>query len=202
MVVLFVASLLLASCGENARSSQTGQRPGSDVLNPPQPNLAQNLAGLHIVPTASNLGVAEASSVEVRLENAVNLYGLHLSLQFDPRVLRVQDNDAAQDGVQIAPGVLPVPDFTVVNVADNEQGKIEYAVTQLNPRQPAQGDGVVAIIHFQTVGAGVSPLVFSYTKLAGPDGREIPVQVDDVTLKVSWSNSSQKTAGSIVQTSG
>jgi hypothetical protein len=61
---------------------------------------------------------------------------------------------------------------------------VEYAVTQLNPRQPAQGDGVVAVIHFQGVGSGISPLTLAYAKLSNPNGEEMPVQIVDATIRV------------------
>jgi hypothetical protein len=200
MLVLLVASLLLASCGGNTPPGQIGNVVETRTLDPSQPETTHDTAELHIVPTASKLDVAHAGSIQVRVENVADLYGLHFSLKFDPLVLRVQDYNTAQDGVQIVPGILPTPDFTVVNRVDNEQGTIEYAVTQLNPREPAHGDGVVAVIHFQSVGAGTSPLTFAYAKLASPDGREMPVRADNVTLEVSGRDSSQRTVGSFDQT--
>ena len=46
------------------------------------------------------------------------------------------------------------------------------------------GDGVVAVIHFQGVGSGVSPLTLAYAKLSNPDGEEMPVQIVDAMIKV------------------
>jgi hypothetical protein len=195
MVVLLVASLLLASCGGNPQPGRTGNAVETRTLDPSQPETTQDAAELRIVPTASKLDVAQASTIEVRVENVADLYGLHFSLTFNPLVLQVQDYNVVQEGVQIAPGILPTPDFTVVNMVDNEQGTIEYAVTQLNPREPAQGDGIVAVIHFHSVGAGASPLTFAYAKLASPDGREVPVRADNVTLEINEPDSSQKLGG-------
>jgi hypothetical protein len=144
----------------------------------------RKLADLRVVPVTSGIGVTESGKVEIRMNNAADLYGLHVALRFNPDLLTVQDINQEQEGVQIAPGVLPAPDFTVLNTADNDQGMVEYAVTQLNPRQPAQGDGVVAVIHFQGVGSGVSPLTLAYAKLSNPDGEEMPVQIVDATIQV------------------
>jgi hypothetical protein len=130
------------------------------------------------------LNVTETGAVEIHVNNADDLYGLHLALKFDPLLLRVQDLVPEKQGVQIAPGALPAPDFTVRNQVDNEQGMIEYAVTQLNPREPAHGDGVVAVIQFQGVDSGVSSLTLLYAKLSNPDGLEMPVQVVDATLRI------------------
>lgn len=198
-VVLCLVALLLASCGRGTQNHQAGDVLVPDASRAPGRVTSQDPVGLHIAPAAEKLSVAEAASVEIRLDHATDLYGLHLSLSFDPTKLVVQDSDPAQEGVQVTPGALPAPDFTVINKVDNEQGMVEYAVTQLNPREPAQGDGVVAVINFRGVGAGVSPLTFSYTKLAGPDGQEIPVEAASLTLEVSEPGPAARTGMGIVQ---
>lgn len=184
-IMLCFLALLLANCGAETQDQRTGGASAPSTPHLAPPNATQDRPGLRIVPTTDRLGVTEAGVVEIHVNNVANLYGLHLSLRFDPQLLRVQDINPNHEGIQIAPGVLPAPDFTVINTANNERGTIEYAVTQLSPREPARGDGVVAIIHFQGVNTGVSPLSFSYVKLAGPDGRGMPVQPVDTTLEVN-----------------
>jgi hypothetical protein len=198
-VVLCLVALLLASCGGGTQDHQAGDALVPEASLAPGRVTSQNPVELRISPTAEKLSIAEAASVEIRLDHATDLYGLHLLLKFDPTKLVVQDSDPAQEGVQVASGALPVPDFTVVNKVDNEQGMVEYAVTQLNPREPAQGDGVVAVINFQGVGTGVSPLTFSYAKLAGPDGHEIPVEAASLTLEVSELGSAARSGVGSVQ---
>lgn len=172
-LALCLIVLLLAGCGAGASS----QAPSND--------LSSNETGLRLVPTTDALNVNEAGEVEIHLDNVGNLYGLQLHLQFDPTRLQVQDADQTQEGVQIAPGVMPAPDFAVRNVVDNDRGTIEYAVIQLSPRQPAQGSGVVAVIHFQGVSRGDSPLTLQQVKLADPDGHELPVQILDARFQVN-----------------
>lgn len=182
IAILGIVSLLFVNCGGAA---QTGQGAGVEATGASWPAQAdRKLADLRVVPVTSGIDVTESGTVEIRMNNAADLYGLHVALKFNPDLLAVQDINQEQAGVQIAPGVLPAPDFTVLNTADNDQGIVEYAVTQLNPRQPAQGDGVVAVIHFQGVGSGVSPLTLAYAKLSNPDGEEMPVQIVDATIKV------------------
>jgi hypothetical protein len=182
IVMLGIVSLLFMNCGGDAQSDPNA---GAEMSGASWPSdSGHELADLRVVPIASGIGVTESGMVEIRMNNADDLYGLHVALRFNPDLLEVQDINLELVGVQIAPGVLPAPDFTVLNTADNEQGMIEYAVTQLNPRQPAQGDGVVAVIRFQGVGSGVSPLTLSYAKLSNPDGEAMPVQIVDATLKI------------------
>jgi hypothetical protein len=185
MMLLCVISLMLANCGGETQDGRAGKVLTPGVSDLSQLDKTQDVTGLRIVPISNRLDVTEAGAVEIRMDNATDLYGLHLSLDFNPAMLQVQDTDPAQDGVQIAPGMLPAPDFTVLNTVDNDQGTIEYAVTQLNPREPAQGNGVVAVIRFQGVGAGISPLMFSYAKLANPDGQEMPIHIANATLEVN-----------------
>jgi hypothetical protein len=167
LAVCFIV-LLLAGC-----SAETVQQAPGDQT------------GLRLVPTTDALSVNEAGEVEIHLDNAGNLYGLQLHVLFDPTKLQVQDADQTQEGVQIAPGVLPAPDFAVRNLVDNQQGRIEYAVIQLSPREPAQGSGVVATIQFQGVSQGDSPLTLQQVKLADPDGHELPVQILDAQFQVN-----------------
>jgi hypothetical protein len=184
-VVVLCVALLLVSCGGDAPRSRSDSGGTPVATRPSEPGTSKELTDLLVVPVASGLNVTETGAVEIHVSNADDLYGLHLTLKFDPSLLRVQDLAPEQQGVQIAPGALPAPDFTVRNQADNEQGVIEYAVTQLNPREPAHGDGVVAVIQFQGVNSGVSALTLLYAKLSNPDGLEMPVQVVDATLRIN-----------------
>ncbi len=184
VMILCIISLLLINCGgDTPRSQDNGALP-AHTPRALAPGTTQDWTGLRVVPITSALNVTKTGAVEIRMNNAADLYALHLFLEFDPELLRVQDLNPELEGVQIAPGVLPAPDFTVRNQVDNEHGMIEYAVTQLNPRKPAQGDGVVAVIRFEGVEPGVSALTFSYAKLSNPDGREMPVQIVDAMLEV------------------
>ncbi len=172
VAVLCTIVFLFAGCKEDASQDVQGDRGGDETR-------------LQLIATTRRLGMNDTSVVEIHLDNVDNLYGLQFSLQFDPTMLQVQDADAAQEGVQIAPGTLPAPDFAVRNVVDNERGTIDFAVVQLNPREPAKGSGVVATIRFEGVAKGISPLNFFNAKLADPDGQELPVQLVDAELEVN-----------------
>jgi hypothetical protein len=178
-ITLCLIALLLAGCGGGA--SQDIQVSPDNV----QASLNEDGTGLRLVPASGELSVDGVGDVEIRLDNANSLYGLQFYVQFDPAMLQVQDADPEQDGIQIAPGTLPAPDFAVRNVVDNSRGIIDYAVIQLHPREPAQGSGVVATIRFQGVGTGASPLTFLQAKLADPDGQELPVQLLDARFEVN-----------------
>lgn len=145
---------------------------------------AQGNTVLHFVPAPGQVMVGSVVAVQIHLENVDNLYGIEVHLTFDKNVVQIEDDDPARDGVQIAPGEIPFPDFTVQNMVDNLGGRLDYAVVQLSPRLPATGSGVVATIHFRGVREGSSPIRFSGAKLASPEGMEIPVTLQEGSVVV------------------
>ena len=121
----------------------------------------------------------QGSDIEIRLDNVVDLYGLHIHVKFDPAKMQIRDADPDREGIQIAPGDLPAPDFVALNMVDNEHGMLDYAVMQTSPHQPVSGSGVAAVIHVQEGGVEGDPFTVIHVELADPDGNELPVLVGD-----------------------
>jgi hypothetical protein len=124
-------------------------------------------------------------TVAIHIENATRLYGAEVHLAFDPAHLEVQDDDPDTEGVQIQAGDFPSPDFVVQNQADNARGTIDYAVTQLAPREAIDGSGVFAKVTVKGKDEGASSLTFAGAKLANPDGQEIPSQTADDQVEIA-----------------
>jgi hypothetical protein len=101
---------------------------------------------LQLVPQTVQLDVNSTTVLDLVITEVTGLYGVQVHLQFDPEVLEVVDADPTREGVQIEPGTFPAPDFVALNQVDNLAGTIDYAVTQLAPREPREGSGVVAQI--------------------------------------------------------
>jgi hypothetical protein len=100
----------------------------------------------------------------------------------------VVDADPTQDGIQIEPGTLPVPDFVVQNAADNQNGAIDYALTQLPPSEPGNGDGVVARITFRAKKAAVSQIQIDQFLLADTKGGSIEAVPQHGQIRVMGSS--------------
>jgi hypothetical protein len=128
---------------------------------------------------------ADAVTVAIRIENATRLYGAEVHLAFDPAHLEVQDADPDTEGVQIQAGDFPSPDFVVQNQADNVRGTIDYAATQLAPREAVDGSGVFATVTVKGKDKGTSSLTFVGAILANPDGQEIPSQTVDGQVEIA-----------------
>ena len=145
-------------------------------------------AGITVVgvdPAWQRVGPQGTTEVVIRIENVTRLYGAEVHLTFDPNYLEIQDADPDKSGVQLQTGSFPAPDFVVQNQADNIQGTIDYAVSQLAPREPVDGGGVLATITVKTKGEGTSRLAFTGAKLASPDGQQIPAEALDGEVVVA-----------------
>lgn len=145
---------------------------------------AQEGATVRLEPLPGQEG-ADAVTVAIRIENATRLYGAEVHLAFDPARLEVQDADPDTEGVQIQAGDFPSPDFVVQNQADNTRGTIDYAATQLAPREAVDGNGVLATVTVKGKDKGTSSLTFVGAKLANPDGQEIPSQTVDGQVEIA-----------------
>ena len=136
-------------------------------------------------PAALTVAAGQTQTVSVLLENAADVYGIDVRLSFDPVLIEVVDADAARDGVQMTPGVLPQPDFVALNAADNAAGALRYAVTQVNPTPPAGGNGVVFTFQVRGRASGVSPLRVVLVELANRSGELLSVTTRDGAVTVT-----------------
>ncbi len=188
-VLVLVGLLALCSaCATKTDAAPKAQQEQADALaaagNQLAPVAQDGTAVLRFEPAPQYVTVGGVVAVQLRLENVQNLYGLEAHLTFDKNIVQIEDDDASQDGVQIAKGQFPYPDFTVQNMVDNYGGRLDYAIVQLSPRPPASGSGVVATIHFRGVSEGSSPIHFTGAKLASPDGFAIPVTLQEGAIVV------------------
>ena len=166
-----------------------------DQFSPPAgAAVAQAATVVRFEPSTAQLNVGATHIVEIRIDNATNLVGAEVQVQFNPAVLQVVDADTAKEGFQIQPGDFPRPDFVAVNQASNTSGTLQYAVVQLGsqgqggdfsnirgleeavrqlPVQAVSGSGVLARVTFQAVAAGTSDL--SFTRILLPDSQAQPI---------------------------
>jgi hypothetical protein len=131
-------------------------------------------------------GPAEGYRLEVVVEGVRDLYGAEIHLTFDPAVARVTDSDADTPGAQIEPG--PVfderPSFVAVNLADHDQGTIDFAVTLLGKEIPLEGEIVLARLHLLPVGEGEMQIDFSRVMLANSQAAVIASETQGLTFEV------------------
>ncbi len=146
---------------------------------------AQGAARVSLSPASAEVGEGQTAAVQVWVRDVQDLYGLDIRLQFDPNVVEVMDEYPQQAGVQMRPGDFLSVDFIIRNTADNEEGTLWYALTQVNPTQPRSGSGVVLIIRFKGKQLGeTSALTFTRCELATRTGATIPCTTEDGSIRV------------------
>ena len=155
------------------------------LLTAPALVSAQSPALLRLRPASVEISVGESIIVEIVVSNVVDLYAVDVQILFDPDVLRVKDANPSEEGVQVQPGSLLFPDLLVRNEADNETGKIWFALTQLNPRDPVSGEGTLALVEFTGYAPGTSRLLFAHHLLGNRSGEAIEAVREDGEIVVT-----------------
>lgn len=150
------------------------------------PALAQERAQVYILPPAEAPVTGQPVTVDVVAEGVSNLYGAEIHLSFDPTVVRLEDVDPQQDGVQLTPGSLLPPDqgFVVANTSDNDAGTAVFAITLVNPAPPVDGGGVVARLTFVPLQPGVLRFELDNVKLVTRDLQTLDVSLNGLEVQV------------------
>lgn len=143
-----------------------------------------SISSVKIDPDYREVGVGLTTAVDIHISNATNLYGAQVHVAYDPSLVQIVDTQP-MTGVQVAVGDFPYPDYVGVNTADNVSGMLHLAVTQVKPRLPAQGDGVMGTITFMGVQSGTSPVTITLAHLSDPDGFELPSTVRHGEIQVA-----------------
>jgi len=132
------------------------------------PALAQGTTTVKVTPATLTLPVGGVVELLINVENVSNLYGIELSISFDPNVLEVIDANPNTAGVQISAGDMLSPDYEPVNQVAN--GFIDYALTQIKPTAPANGSGTLVRITFRGKADGTSAVTLGSILLSNNQG--------------------------------
>jgi LysM repeat protein len=153
---------------------------GCGSIQPERNQLAaQTGPVVKVSPAESQVNVGGTTTLEIRVENVVNLYAVDIELKFDQTRLQVQDADPNKDSIQIAPGDFLKLGFVEGNDGDNSTGVVHYVATQTAPSPPVSGNGLLASITFEGTALGNSDLIFSSVALVGLNGTEVqPISAD------------------------
>ena len=114
---------------------------------------------VRVDPASAVIASGQTVTVSIKVDNVANLIGAEVHLSFSAAVLEVVDADAAASGVQITNGGMLSPDFVAQNNADNTNGLIDFAISQLN-RPAFNGSGTLATISFRAKANGTSSVAF------------------------------------------
>lgn len=143
-------------------------------------------ASLSFVPDRVEVRPGETFSVDISIENVIDLYSLDLTLSFDPTVLEVVDSAPALEGTQLLAGSFldPALSYVVRNQADNQAGEIGYIQTLAGSAHGRSGSGRLATIVFRAKHAGITWLRFMNPVLADAAAHPIGVVTIDRSLRI------------------
>lgn len=136
-------------------------------------------------------------TVDLYLEGTENTYGIDAHVSFDTTVARVRDENPFVPGIQIQPIYTWFnPSMFLLNVACHADdpvalqcstpadiGIISFAATQFNPTPPVNDSGSFARVTFQPLTFGMFTMHFTYHKLSGPTGEQVPSIAQDCSIK-------------------
>lgn len=152
-----------------------------------QPGLAQEGAVLKIEPEMVGVKPGDLVEISVQGEALQELYGAEVHLRFDAAMLEFQDADANQDGVQCTPGEMWSEGFTALNRVDQQNGRIDFAVTLLNPAPAFSGAGLILKCQARGKRLGSSEIVIENAILATREGTQIAFNTQNGRVEVSES---------------
>ena len=152
------------------------------------PAIAQNgqTVTVRIAPEDTQVIPGDTVDVAVEVVNAVDLYAIDVLLEYDPQAVEVLDMDEELPGIQVSIGTFLEPGFVILNLVDNEMGRLRLAMTQLNPATPKTGTGAIVVVKFKGKALSApTALTLINVKLATPYGTELTVnEIEDGTIEV------------------
>jgi hypothetical protein len=151
------------------------------------PVFAQDRATMvRIAPQSITVNPGDVFTVEVWVDDVLDLYGVDIQLAFPAGALEVVDPNPSTPAIEIIPRYdLLQPDSILQRSADNSAGSIGYVVTQLNPTPAASGSGALFEFQFRALASGTHAITFSNHQLAAPGGVPISHTVQGATYTVT-----------------
>lgn len=138
---------------------------------------ADNLRVVLTPPAAPATVAGQAITVPVSVFGASRVSTVTLSLRFDPKVLRVR---LVQQGTFLAAQGGQV---TLAQQTDEAAGRLDLTLARTNDTTGVSGDGVLAVVVFDAIGAGASSLGLGGV-ITGPGGVPIPAQFGQASVTV------------------
>ena len=143
-------------------------------------------ASLELFTERQNLKPGEESILNVMIKDSPLIYGVEISLGFDPKMIEMIDADNNQPGIQSKPGDFLDPNrgFFIQNFSDNKKGKVNYMYTLLNPAPATRGKGLLFSTGFRALQPGKGVFKILIGKLGTPEGKTLSVQGKPVEILI------------------
>ena len=138
-------------------------------------------------PEILDLQPSEYFTIQVKLENVTNLYGIDIQLGWDPSIIRYVNHTVKAPVETYPDGILHSPVIIVKDQVDEnasmpgaEPGTMYWlSCASMLPAEPFNGSGIILEMSFHVVGIGSCPIKITYCVLGDVDGNPIPVTTID-----------------------
>ncbi len=143
-----------------------------------------------VTPQISTPAVGQTITISIQLNNVQNLYGIALTLNWNPSMLSLQAN-SNQTFIGTSNGVLNTPTSVFQDSASQAIGEFDLAAVSVSPATAFSGSGTIATMKFTVTNAGDSNLALVST-LANyaPGGTSEPIAHNDVSGTVDATSTS------------
>ncbi len=152
--------------------------PAAPTAPEQQPAPASAMGVLAFEPSAVSLKPGETTTIGVVVQNAQDLYSIPMLMQYDPKVISIED---VRQGGFLSGGQQPI---AVVQRVDKERGQAIVSATRMPNTPGVSGNGTVFGIVVKGVAAGSSTL--SILQVNARDSQQRPLQfvTKEATIKV------------------
>jgi hypothetical protein len=152
---------------------------GSGVLQPgarePEPQ-GPSIISLRAEPEEPQIG--DAVTVSLLIEGARAVTSLPFHLLFQPDILEFTSSEV---GPAVPGSLQPI---LLASVNPNRPGDLAVGLSFVESAGTYTGGGVVLILHFRSVGAGVTSLEFDRASLRGPTSQPLETHFQNLTLTI------------------
>ena len=130
-------------------------------------------------PAAASIKVGETTTIGVAVKNAQDLYSVPMLIQYDPKVVSIED--VRQGGFLSGGGQQPI---AVVQRVDKERGQAIVSATRMPNTPGVSGNGTIVGLIVRGVAAGNSAI--SILQVNARDSQQRPLQftTSEATVKV------------------
>ncbi len=171
-ILLLMLLLSIGIASANWEPSAEARPAVEMVADPGAPVTTTTRIGF--VPQYQEATVGELVTVTLKIVEAEDLYGVEVTVAFDPEYLQVVDAQEAMPGVQILPGDFPAPQPPALpNEVNNDTGLITYTTTILGGQAGRYGPGILATITFETQKPGTGTMWFERVWMYSPSMGEL-----------------------------
>jgi general secretion pathway protein D len=156
----------------------TGARTPSADAKPAASASPTPMGQLAFEPANVSLKAGETTTVGVIVQGAQDLYSIPMLMQYDPKVISVED---VRQGGFLSGGQQPI---AVVQRVDKERGQAIVSATRMPNTPGVSGNGTIFGVVLRGVGAGTSTL--SILQVNARDSQQRPLQfvTKEATVKV------------------